>query len=92
MQNQAKASGVKLPEVYGVDKGVDPNVKPERQIRKSPNTTTQLNKPRSGEGRPGLRRKMKAPAQVQNASAIQKCKSNTTTNFIKTKRPTCTFD
>ena len=26
MQSQAKASGVKLPEVHGVDKGLDPNV------------------------------------------------------------------
>ena len=32
MHSQAKASGVKLPEVHGVDKGVDPNIKPERQI------------------------------------------------------------
>ena len=41
--SQAKASGVKLPEVYSVDKGVDPNIKQERQILKLPNLTTQLN-------------------------------------------------
>ena len=35
--SQAKANGVKLPEVHSVDKGVDPNIKPERQILKSPN-------------------------------------------------------
>ena len=28
--SQAKASGVKLPEVHSVDRGVDPNGKPER--------------------------------------------------------------
>ena len=39
MSSQVKASGVKLPEVHGVDKGVDPNVKPEREILKSTNTT-----------------------------------------------------
>ena len=66
--SQAKASGKKLPEVHGVDKGVDPNVKPERQILKSPNLATQpniQNTPRLGQGRAGLRRKMKAPIQVQ---------------------------
>ena len=57
-----------MPEVHGVDKGVDPNVKPERQILKSPNPTTQSNphgKPRLGQGRAGLRRKMKVPTQMQ---------------------------
>ena len=29
-QSQAKTIGIKLPEVYGVDKGVDPGVKPEK--------------------------------------------------------------
>ena len=62
-QSQAKASGVKLPEVHSVDKGVDPNVKPERQVLKSPNLTTQpnhQNKPRLGQDRAGHRRKIKA--------------------------------
>ena len=57
-----------MPEVHGVDKGVDPNEKPERQILKTPNLTTQLNlqnSPRLGQGRAGLRRKTKAPIQVQ---------------------------
>ena len=65
MQSQAKASEVKLPEVHGVNKGVDPNLKPERQILKSPNPITQPNKHRSGQSRAGLRRKMKAPTQGQ---------------------------
>ena len=60
MQSQAKASGIKLP----VEKGVDPNIKPERQILKSPNSTIQPNKPRLGQGRAGPRRKMKVPIQV----------------------------
>ena len=33
--SQAKASGVKLPEVHGVDKGINPYIKPESQILKS---------------------------------------------------------
>ena len=68
MQSQAKASGIKLLEVHSVDKVVDPNVKPERQILKCPNLTTQpnvQNRPRLWQGRAGLRRKMKAPIQVQ---------------------------
>ena len=60
MHLQAKSSGVKLPELHSVDKGVDPNIKPERQILKSPNLTTQLNsqgQPRLGQGRAGPRRR-----------------------------------
>ena len=30
-RSQAKSSGVKLPEVHGIEKGLDPHVKPERQ-------------------------------------------------------------
>ena len=55
-------------EVIPVDKGVDHDIKPERQILKSPNLTTQINpyrKPRLGLGRAGPRRKMSAPTQVQ---------------------------
>ena len=51
--------GIKLPEVHRIDKGVDPNVKPEKQILKSPNLATKQNpwnKPRLGQGRLGLRR------------------------------------
>ena len=53
--------------MHGVDKGVDPNIKPERQIVNSPNLTTQTNpqgKPRLGQGRGGPRRKTSAPTQV----------------------------
>ena len=39
MHSQAKVSGVKLPEVHGVDKGVNPNIKPERQVLKSPKSS-----------------------------------------------------
>ena len=35
MHSQAKASRVKLPEVHDVNKGINPDVKPERQILKS---------------------------------------------------------
>ena len=59
--SQAKASGIKLPEIHSVDKGINPDIKLERQILKSQNPA---NKPKLGQGREGLRREMKAPAQV----------------------------
>ena len=60
--SQAKDSGIKLPEVHSVDKGINPYIKPERRILKSQNP---VNKPKLGQAREGLRREMKAPTQVQ---------------------------
>ena len=31
MQSQAKTSGTKLPEVHGVEKSLNPNLRPEKQ-------------------------------------------------------------
>ena len=33
--SQAKANGVKLSEAHGIDKGINPDIKPERQVLKS---------------------------------------------------------
>ena len=62
MYSQAKASGVKL---HGVDKSVNPNIKPEGQVLKSPYPAKQPNKPILGQGRECLRREMNVPTQVQ---------------------------
>ena len=52
-----------MPEVHGVDKGVDPHMTPERQTVKPTVTQTEVRsptyKPRVGQGRVGLRRKVK---------------------------------
>ena len=32
---QAKSSGITLPEVHGIDKGIDSNIRPEEQVIKS---------------------------------------------------------
>ena len=32
--SQAKSSGIKLPEVHGISKGIDSNVQPEKQVIK----------------------------------------------------------
>ena len=60
--SQAKDSGIKLPEVHGVNKGINPDIKPERQALKSQNSA---NKPRLGQGKECLRREMRTPTQVQ---------------------------
>ena len=62
-RSQAKASGVNLQEIHGVDKGLDPHIRPERQMVKPTVTQTEVGtpiyKPRVGQGRAGIRRKLK---------------------------------
>ena len=76
-RSQAKSSGIKVPEIHGINKGLNPHVKPERQ-RLLPSLPTQSTpptnlaqpvdkglptqpfpNPRIGQGRAGLRRKIK---------------------------------
>ena len=67
-RSQAKASGIILPEIHGIDKGKEPNVRPEKQITKpvvilqthilSDTKTISHIKPRIGQGRAGLKRSM----------------------------------
>ena len=60
--SQARDSGIKLPEVHSIDKGTNPDIKPERQLLKSQNSA---NRPKLGQERESLRTEMKAPAQAQ---------------------------
>ena len=60
--SQAKDSGIKLPEVHSVNKGINPDIKPERQALKSQNPA---NKSKPGQEKEGLRREMRAPTQAQ---------------------------
>ena len=55
MHSQAKSSGTKLPEVHGVRKELNPNLRPEKQHTMSKKGMTE--KPHIGKGRVGLRRK-----------------------------------
>ena len=67
-RSQAKSSGIKIPEIYGANKGLDPHVKPGKQrplpsipihnVDKGP-PTHPIPKPRIGHGRARLRRKFK---------------------------------
>ena len=76
-RSHAKSSGFKVPEIHGVNKGINPHVKPERQrplptlpMHSIPPTnlaqpvdkglpTHPIPKPRIGQGRAGLRRKIR---------------------------------
>ena len=76
-RSQAISSGIKVPEIHGVNKGINPYVKPERQRPLSilpthsipPTNPTQpvnmgpptnpIPKPRIGQGRAGMRRKIR---------------------------------
>ena len=67
-RSQVKSSGIKLPEIHGANKGLDPHVQPGNQ-RSFPSLPIQtINKglpthpiprPRIGQGRAGLRRRSK---------------------------------
>ena len=54
-RSQARSSGIKIPDIHGMGKNLDPNIKPEKQhvnpIKES------MEKPHIGQGRAGLRRK-----------------------------------
>ena len=62
-QSQVKSSGTKLPEVHFIGKGLDPNVQPEKHVIQpiadmKMKEVSQI-KPRLGQGRAGLRCKIK---------------------------------
>ena len=66
--SQARGRGIKLPEVHSVGKGIDPDIKPERQILKSQNLA---NKPKTGQGMESLRREMKAQCKCKLKKKIK---------------------
>ena len=55
MQSQAKSSGIKLPEVHGVRKNLDPNLRPEKQHTLPKQGS--LERLHVGQGRAGSKRK-----------------------------------
>ena len=56
---QARSSGIKLPEVHGVGKNLDPNIKPEKQHANL--LKGSIVKPCIGQGRARLKRKSPDP-------------------------------
>ena len=59
-RSQAKSSGVSWPEVHGIGKGLDKHVRPEKQrpINSSSDVRPPVCKPRIGQGRAGVRRRV----------------------------------
>ena len=53
-QLQMKSSGIALPEVHGAKKMLDTNVLPEKQKPELQNKQVIKNRPRLGQGRPGI--------------------------------------
>ena len=65
-RSQMKASGVQLPEVHGSRKGLDPHKIPEKLLQPIVRPSIEK-KPRLGQGRAGMRRKVKlAPPSQKN--------------------------
>ena len=69
-RSQVRSSGIRLPEIHGANKGLDSHVQPGKQksfpiqtINKG-TPTHPIPKPRIGQGRAGLRRKVKAPQPI----------------------------
>ena len=59
MQSQTKSSRIKLPEVHGVSKNLDPNIQPEKQpIRPLKGNEISQEKSRIGQERAGMRRSL----------------------------------
>ena len=69
-RSQVRTSGIKVPEIHGAHKGLDPHVQPGKQkplpiqIVNKGMPTHPIPKPRIGQGRAGLRRKVKAPLPI----------------------------
>ena len=59
MQSQAKSNSIKLPEVHGVRKNLDPNLRPEKQHTLPKQGS--LERPCVGQGRAGSKRKRPDP-------------------------------
>ena len=73
MRSQAKSSSIKLPEVHGVRKNLNPNLKPE--IQHTLPKQGSMDRLHVGQGRAGLKRKKPDPmnhAIYQASSLSQK--------------------
>ena len=69
-RSQVRSSGIRLPEIHDANKGLDPHVQPGKQKSFPIQTinkgmpTHPIPRPRIGQGRAGLRRKVKAPLPI----------------------------
>ena len=69
-RSQVRSSGIRLLEIHGANKGLDPHMQPGKQKSFPIQTvnkgmpTSPIPRPRIGQGRAGLRRKVKAPLLI----------------------------
>ena len=79
-RSQAKSSGVKLPEVHGIENSLNPHIKPGRQKpAKVTDTRVPISKPRIGQGRAGVRRRVRITLPIQTSAPAIKSLSETVT-------------
>ena len=69
-RSQARSSGIKLPEVHGMKKNSDPNIKSEKQHANP--VKGSVVKPCIGQGRAGLKRKISDPS-IKQLNQYQNC-------------------
>ena len=80
-RSQVRLSGIRLPEIHGANKGLDPHVQPGKQKSFPIQTvnkgmpTHPIPKPRIGQGRARLRRKVKAPQPITSTPSAA-CSAN----------------
>ena len=94
MRSQNKSSGIKLPEVHGMRKNLDPNLKPERQHTLPKQGS--LERSHVGQGRDGSKRKRPDPINhaINQASNLSQEISGRTkietrkTNYMHSTDPT----
>ena len=75
-RSQVRSSGIRLPEIHGANKGLDPHMQPGKQKSFPIQTinkgmpTHPIPKPKIGQGRARLRRKVKAPQPITSAHPL----------------------
>ena len=76
-RSQVRSNGIRLPEIHGANKGLDPHVQPGKQKSFPIQTinigmpTHPIPKPRIGQGRAGLRRKVNCFSQCHYPVSCQ---------------------
>ena len=92
MQSQTKSSRIKLPDIHGVSKNLDPNIQPEKQtIRALKGNEILQEIPRIGQGRAGMRRR-KSPINQTIAHSAETSRKTPKASKIENKviiQPDC---